>query len=95
MECNKEFKSTLHDQLIFDRGTKLIQQGKSVFQKRLLDQLNIYLHKNNNKLLQHFCCCSVARSCLTLCDPMDCSMLGFSVHHLPEFAQTQPATSPN
>ena len=31
----------------------------------------------------------VAQSCLTLCDPMDCSMLGFSVHHqLPELAQT-------
>ena len=26
---------------------------------------------------------------LTLCDPMDCSMPGFPVHHqLPEFAQT-------
>ena len=25
--------------------------------------------------------CSVAKSCLTLCDPMDCSMLGFPVLH--------------
>ena len=33
--------------------------------------------------------CSVAKSCLTLCDPMDCSMPGFPVHHqLPEFTQT-------
>ena len=24
--------------------------------------------------------CSVAQSCLTLCDPMDCSPLGSSVH---------------
>ena len=32
---------------------------------------------------------SVAQSCLTLCDPMDCSMPGLPVHHqLPEFAQT-------
>ena len=32
---------------------------------------------------------SVAQSCLTLCDPMDCSMPGFPVHHqLPELAQT-------
>ena len=31
---------------------------------------------------------SVAQSCLTLCDPMDCSMPGLSVHHqLPEFTQ--------
>ena len=25
-------------------------------------------------------CCSVAQSCLTLCDPMDCSLPGSSVH---------------
>ena len=35
-------------------------------------------------------CFSVAQSCLTLCDPMDCSMLGFLVlHHLLEFAHSQ------
>ena len=32
---------------------------------------------------------SVAQSCLTLSDPMDCSTPGFPVHHqLPEFTQT-------
>ena len=32
---------------------------------------------------------SVAQSCLTLCDPTDCSTPGFPVHHqLPELAQT-------
>ena len=31
----------------------------------------------------------VAQSCLTLCDPMDCSTPGCPVHHyLPEFSQT-------
>ena len=36
------------------------------------------------------CCCSVAQSCPTLRDPVNCSAPGFSVHHsLPEFAQTQ------
>ena len=31
----------------------------------------------------------VTQSCLTLCDPMDCSTPGFPVHHqLPELAQT-------
>ena len=36
------------------------------------------------------CCgCSVAKSCLTLCDPMDCSLPGFPVlHYLLELAQT-------
>ena len=33
--------------------------------------------------------CSIAQLCLTLCDPMDCSIPGSPVlHHLPEFAQT-------
>ena len=32
---------------------------------------------------------SSAQSCLTLCDPMDCSRPGFPIHHqLPELAQT-------
>ena len=31
----------------------------------------------------------ITQSCLTLCDPMDCSTPGFPVHHqLPELAQT-------
>ena len=32
---------------------------------------------------------SVANSCLTVCDPVNCSTPGFPVHHqLPEFTQT-------
>ena len=35
------------------------------------------------------CCCSVAKSCPTLCDPMNCSTPGFPVllspNYLPEF----------
>ena len=36
-----------------------------------------------------YCCyCSVTLSCLTLCDPMDCSIPGLPVpHHLSEFSQ--------
>ena len=35
-------------------------------------------------------CSSVAQSCPTLCDPMNCSTPGLPVHHqLPEFTQTQ------
>ena len=39
---------------------------------------------------RHFedCCCSVAKWCLTLCDPMDSCTPGFPVlHYLLEFAQ--------
>ena len=33
------------------------------------------------------CCCSIAQSCPTLCNPMDCSMPGLPVpHHLLELA---------
>ena len=33
--------------------------------------------------------CNSAQSCLTLCDPMNCSTPGLPVHHqLPEFTQT-------
>ena len=40
-----------------------------------------YLHGN--------CCCPFTQSCLTLCNPMNCSTPGFPVlHHLPELAQT-------
>ena len=35
-------------------------------------------------------CCSVAKLCLTLCNPMDCSTPGFPVlHYLLEFTQTR------
>ena len=35
-------------------------------------------------------CCLVAKSCLTLFDPLDCNTPVFPVHHqLPEFTQTQ------
>ena len=37
-----------------------------------------------------YCCCSVTKSCPTLCHPMNRSMPGLPVHHqLPEFTQTQ------
>ena len=37
---------------------------------------------------------SVTQSCLTLCDPMDCSTTGFLVHHqIPQLAQIQSIKS--
>ena len=40
-------------------------------------------------LQRYLCCCSVAQLCPTLCDSMDCNMLGFPVlHYFPGFAQT-------
>ena len=43
---------------------------------------------NNGLSLKNKCCCSVAKSCSTLCHPMHCSTPGFPVlHYLLEFAQ--------
>ena len=45
------------------------------------------LNRRNNRRYT-CCCCSVTQVCLTLHNPMDCSMPGFPVlHHLPELAQ--------
>ena len=39
-------------------------------------------------LFKNCCCCSVAKSCPTLCDPMNCNTPGFPVlHDLLEFSQ--------
>ena len=42
----------------------------------------------SSHVLGQFCCCSVFKSYLTLCNIMDCSTLGFPVlHYFPEFAE--------
>ena len=48
----------------------------------MTEQLHFTFSKNH-------CCCSVAKSRPTLCDPVNFSTSGFPVfHHLPEFVQT-------
>ena len=55
-----------------------------------VDRMSILPHFLMNRIWQMCTCCSITQSCLTLCNPLDCSMPGFSVHHhLPELAQTQ------
>ena len=56
--------------------------------RRFLRKLKIKLPHDPAILLLGCCCCSVAQSCLTLCDPMYCSPPGLPVpYHLTEFAQ--------
>ena len=50
--------------------------------------LLLFSCKRWNKI--YYICYSVTTSYSTLCNPMDCSTLGFPVpHHLPEFAQVR------
>ena len=60
-----------------------------VKKERGKSRLETQQQKNlNNRIWSHQFS-SVTQSCLTLCDPMDCSTPGLPVHHqLPEFTQT-------
>ena len=65
-----------------------LMPGSTVFSKSSLYFWEFMADIHINFLLG-CCCCSVTRLCLTLCDPMNCSMSGFHVfHYLSEFAQT-------
>ena len=50
---------------------------------------SLYLEMLMSTKLFYFQFSSITQSCPTFCNPMDCSMTGFPVHHqLPELAQT-------
>ena len=52
-----------------------------------LSDFHFHMYSNYSKEMFQFS--SVTQSCLTLCDPMNCSTPGLPVHHqLPEFTQT-------
>ena len=65
------------------------KENSTLYNKALTwDSLNVYQLGTGSKScsVQYG---SVTQSCLTLCDPMDCSTPGLPVHHqLPEFTQT-------
>ena len=42
-----------------------------------------HILKSPRTLVMRNSCCSVAQSCPTLCDPMDCCTPGFPVLHCP------------
>ena len=54
--------------------------------ERQCSQLFVVISSEKHILL---CCCSVTQLCPTLCNPLNCSMPAFPVHHqLPALAQT-------
>ena len=72
----------LYDQQRYLRSTPTF---KKLIDKHRIKRVGQYY----NKYSVHFSHFSTLQLCLTLCNPMDCSMPGFSVHHqLPELAQT-------
>ena len=80
-DCSHEIKRCL---LL---GRKLMTNLDSIFKSRdITFATNIHLVKAMVFPVQFG---SVAQSCPTLCDPMNCSTQGLPVHHhLPEFTQT-------
>ena len=80
----------LFEPICFIRGTDMGDiRKKRIFEftlKSLLDRQENF----SRNTVQEDSSSSVSQSCPTLCDPMDCSKPGFSIHHqLPEFTQTQ------
>ena len=65
-----------------EKEIKGIQIGKEEVKLSLFaDDMILYIRSHEIR--------SVAQSCLTLCNPMNCSTPGLPVHHqLPEFTQT-------
>ena len=59
-------------------------------------ELDTTEHKNTNKLTSFYTVKnnSVAQSCSTPCDPMDCSTPGFLVHHQPSPKSSHPRPLP-
>ena len=70
---------------IFKQSLK--SAGDLIDHHRRQQQQRLSRTKGTPPFLHHFS--SVAHSCLTLCNPMNCSMPELPVHHqLPEFTQT-------
>ena len=69
-------------------GFWLIIFRKNTVAKVLLGDV-VYIRKHTMLDFSSVQLCSVAQSCPTLCNPMNCSMPSLPVHHqLPEFTQT-------
>ena len=68
---------------------KNLQESRKASQRWNADRWRKIRETKNLRNLRSVQFSSVAQSCLTLCDPMDCSMPDFPVHHqLLEFTQT-------
>ena len=50
------------------------------------NRINVWVRKGTDMAanMGNMLACSVAKLCLTLCDPIGCSLPGFSVHGIPQ-----------
>ena len=72
----------------FPKSKHLVMPLSSCFFDRLHNLFGPVIFTCNMEIVI-MCCCSLTKSCLTFCRPMDCSTPGFPVlHHLLEFDQT-------
>ena len=58
------------------------RQNKNIPKKQQQEKKHLSFHAGSVFSMTSMLCCSVTQSCPTLCDPMDCSMPGFPVHHI-------------
>jgi len=76
----------------FSRGSSWPRDGTRVPALQVNSLLSVSKHGGKKKYIYiyiYISVSSVAQSCPTLCNPMDCSTPGFPVHHqLPQLAQT-------
>ena len=79
----------IHEKIKLSTYSGSVQRLKSEFFTSHISIVFIWLNLHWNKTIYSVQFSSVAQSCPALCDPMNCSIPGLSVHHqLPEFTQT-------
>ena len=79
--------SALLFNIIFEVLATAIREVKEIKVIQVGKEVKLLLFADD--MIPYICSCSVTQSCLSLCNPMDCSMPGFPVlYHLLELAQT-------
>ena len=86
--CRNHFQ-TLGNQSHFRVDSETGQRESTELTEQLFPWREVLTSSNGCKCILNIHCCSVALLCLTLCNPMDCSMPAFPVlHYLLELSQT-------
>ena len=90
LQCSNIFRGNSHDpRLLPTQGRRRLDFPLDWGIHRCLDYTPALKFQLNTSFTFPRRCCSVAQLCLTLCDLMDCSTLGFPVlQYLPECAQS-------